>query len=226
MQLTYAPIKTWPEGWVRGQQAPHWSPFRAGWRDTLEVLSRELTALTADHAQVQLDIAERQVRIDGGLKEGTRVDYHGCILAFETRKFGTLTYSCNEYDISNPRNESWRHNMRAIALGLEALRRVDRYGISKRGQQYAGWAELPSGIAMPAHQMTVEEAASFMAEAAGVPMTRVWVPHNTTARHIEAVFKAAAKQLHPDNGGDAGEFRKLTDARELLLLAIHEERTG
>jgi hypothetical protein len=35
--------------------------------------------------------------------------------------------------------EFWQHNVRSIALGLEALRAVDRYGISKRGQQYAGF---------------------------------------------------------------------------------------
>lgn len=34
----------------------------------------------------------------------------------------------------------WKHNVRSIALGLESLRAVDRYGITKRGQQYAGFA--------------------------------------------------------------------------------------
>ncbi len=35
--------------------------------------------------------------------------------------------------------EFWQHNVRSIALGLEALRAVDRYGISRRGEQYAGF---------------------------------------------------------------------------------------
>lgn len=35
--------------------------------------------------------------------------------------------------------EFWQHNIRSIALGLEALRAVDRYGISRRGEQYAGF---------------------------------------------------------------------------------------
>ena len=40
----------------------------------------------------------------------------------------------------------WQHNLRSIALGLEALRAVDRYGISRRGQQYAGFrAALTTG---------------------------------------------------------------------------------
>jgi hypothetical protein len=33
----------------------------------------------------------------------------------------------------------WQHNVRSIALGLAALRAVDRYGISRRGEQYAGY---------------------------------------------------------------------------------------
>lgn len=40
----------------------------------------------------------------------------------------------------------WQHNVRSIALGLGALRAVDRYGISRRGEQYSGFrAALTSG---------------------------------------------------------------------------------
>lgn len=220
MQLTYAPIKTWPEGWVRGQEAPHWSPFRSTWKSTLEILSKELTALSAVHAQVQIDISERQVRIDGGLREGTKVEYHGCILSFETDAHGTLTYACNEYDRpAGNRAESWRHNLRAIALGLEALRKIERYGIANRGQQYAGWAELPSGIALPA-AMTIDQAAAFIAEHAGRPweggdlLDAPNMPHHES---VERAFKAAVKNLHPDmDAGDAEMFRKLVSARDVL----------
>lgn len=42
----------------------------------------------------------------------------------------------------------WQHNVRSIALGLEALRAVDRYGISRRGEQYAGFrGTLTAGAA-------------------------------------------------------------------------------
>jgi hypothetical protein len=40
---------------------------------------------------------------------------------------------------------NWEHNVRSIALGLEALRAVDRYGITRRGEQYAGFMQLTSG---------------------------------------------------------------------------------
>lgn len=36
----------------------------------------------------------------------------------------------------------WQINLRAIALGLEALRKLDRYGITSRGEQYTGWRAI------------------------------------------------------------------------------------
>ena len=39
------------------------------------------------------------------------------------------------------------------------MRKVERYGITKSGQQYTGWKQLGSGTPMPAAEMTVEEAA-------------------------------------------------------------------
>jgi hypothetical protein len=61
-------------------------------------------------------------------------------------------------------------NLRAIALGLEALRKVERYGIAERGQQYAGFAQIGAGTAMGQsldHVMTADEAARIVAEGAG-----------------------------------------------------------
>lgn len=40
---------------------------------------------------------------------------------------------------------TWQDNLRAIALGLDALRRVQRYGIVKEDEQYTGWKQLTGG---------------------------------------------------------------------------------
>lgn len=37
---------------------------------------------------------------------------------------------------------TWQDNLRAIALGLEALRKVERYGITRGTEQYTGWKML------------------------------------------------------------------------------------
>ncbi len=62
---------------------------------------------------------------------------------------------------------AWRINVRAIALGLEALRKVDRSGIARGNEQYTGFRALGSGIEMPAAQMAAEEALEFLRIHAG-----------------------------------------------------------
>ncbi len=115
---------------------------------------------------------------------------------------------------------SWKENLRAIALGLEALRKVERYGIAERGQQYAGYRELPCGIEL-GRAMTLEEAAEFLiehGETGGVRATvDEFLDDGPFGPQIRAeYFRAAAKKLHPDAGGDPDLFRKLTEARELV----------
>lgn len=38
----------------------------------------------------------------------------------------------------------WQANIRAIAKTLEHLRDLDRWGVTKRGEQYTGWKALPA----------------------------------------------------------------------------------
>lgn len=117
-------------------------------------------------------------------------------------------------------NASWQHNLRAIALGLEALRTVERYGIAERGQQYAGYRELGAGMAMGPATMTVEQAAAFLVEHGefgGTPADPDELIGAPDA--VAAYFREAAKRLHPDVGGDAELFKRLTEARDLLLGA-------
>lgn len=216
MILRYRPIKKWPEGWHEStrNEAP-WSPFKSDWSSTIDLLDRELRHLGADEALLQLDTAEGNCKLDGGLRADAKVTYHGVILSFESKDHGTLTYACNAFDANR---DPWRQNVRAIALGLEALRKVERYGIANRGEQYAGYAELPSGIAMGAAKMTVEQAAEFLCIQAGWDRVRV-VDLISQPDMRESAFRQASKRLHPDVGGDPEFFRTIVEARELLEAA-------
>lgn len=217
MILTFRPIKIWPDGWPN--DAGTGSPFSATYKDTLKILDRELDHLGATDVILQVDANERDCRLDGQLRADAKVKYRGVILSFQTKRFGTLTYSCDAFTRWN-KTEAWQANLRAIALGLEALRKVERYGIATRGQQYAGYKELGSGIALGA-RMTRDQAAIFIAERSGIADLDggdlQWDEHTAHAEAVTKAFRAAANRVHPDvPGGDAAVFRKLVEARDIL----------
>jgi hypothetical protein len=131
-----------------------------------------------------------------------RVDFPGVRVAFHS-VHGPLTYATDRFD-------DWRDNVRAIALGLEALRAVDRYGVSGRGEQYRGWTAIESAPA----ELTVEQAAEVLAEHSGRRWTAAQILTDRDA--LAAAYKAAARQHHPDIGGDPDKFDRITKARDLV----------
>lgn len=210
MTFTFRPVKIWPEDWPNAHGRS--CQFSANYSKTLEQLDNELWHLDATDVILQVDATERDCRLDGQLRADAKVGYRGVILSFVTPKFGTLTYPCDTFEgVAYKNIPGWQANLRAITLGLESLRTVERYGIADRGQQYAGYAELPSGIALGS-AMTVDEAAEFIGEHAE------WqVPFDpTTPSWVASAFRVAAKKLHPDHGGDPDLFRKLIQAKDLL----------
>ncbi len=208
MLLTFRPLKLRPPEW---KTPPAGGPFKASWTSTMGLLDRELRYLGASEPVLQVDADAGQIRLDGMLRADARVNHPGVILSFETKKHGTLTYPCCAFG-GWYQHPGWQMNTRAIALGLEALRKVERYGIAERGQQYAGWAELPSGIAL-GRSMTVEEAARFIADHSGQDWSDDVLEDPSFALSL---FRDAAKLHHPDQGGDPETFRKLVGARDLL----------
>lgn len=58
-------------------------------------------------------------------------------------------------------------------------------------------------------------------QALGLPLSG-----KITEADIEAAFRARAKSAHPDTGGDAADFRKLTEAKEFLLKQSRPFRPG
>ena len=210
--LRARPIEQWP-GELLTDEFRQWSPFEASWTDTVDLLVREVDVLGADDAVLQLAITERECRLDGWIRADARPAHPGVILSFESRH-GPLTYATDRFrgrGWSGRGLNGWQSNVRAIALGLEALRKVDRYGIAESGQQYTGWSALPPGTPMPAAQMTVEAAIEVLHEHA---------PHGwdwDDPDDVRSAFRVAARVVHADAGGDPAEFRRITEARDLLI---------
>lgn len=102
---------------------------------------------------------------------------------------------------------------------LEALRKVERYGIGRRGEQYAGWAALPPGTPIGAPQqrplMSLDEAARRLAGMIDGMTAADMLDDVEAAR---TCYRLAVRRLHPDNvqTGNAEAFLLLQEAWELI----------
>jgi hypothetical protein len=111
--------------------------------DTLWTLDKELRALRAVDVWLEIAIEPEMFRLDGRPRAQARAAHPGVVISFTSKTLG------KELRYATDRFRSWQDNLRAIALGLEALRKVERYGIANRGEQYAGWAQITTGGANP-----------------------------------------------------------------------------
>lgn len=180
MRIVYRPLERWDRRIDASR--PH-SPFRASYQDTINQLKRECRMLGARDVVVEMAITETDLRIDGQPYAGIRPRHPGVIVAFDS-KHGPLKYTADKF-------ATWTENLRAIALGLEALRKVDRYGMTSRGEQYTGWKALPS----PTDSL-VERGRTIIGEHGGNVRT-------------------ALAAVHPDReGGDEELFKAVSAARE------------
>jgi hypothetical protein len=97
----------------------------------------------------------------------------------------------------------WRENVRGIALTLEALRAVDRYGAVHTDEQYQGFRAIDA--APPTKFGSADEAMRWLHGRTG----HAW----NTAKDA---YRAAAREMHPDVGGDPTEWARLDEARQLM----------
>lgn len=171
------PVGGWPAEFSRRRTSDQ---FSATWAQTERLLESEIAKLGADFYVIELALHESDIRIDGRPRARAIPRHPGAIVSFES-KHGPLRYGTDAF----PR---WQSNVRAIALGLEALRRVDRYGIGKRGEQYVGWKQLGAGDGDKA-----QRGRELIAEHGGET--------------------AALKATHPDHGGDREDFEAVQAAR-------------
>lgn len=166
-----------------------YSPFRAGWTSTVELLAKELRAHGATGTVLEIDLPEDGFRNDGLPRANRSAGSPGIVLSFKATAVPdqpNLRYEVTEYT-------SWQDNVRAVAMGLEALRAVDRHGVTRRGEQYAGWKQLASG--QGAGDGDPERGRALINAAGGS-------------------WREAVRRAHPDNGGEPEDFRDVIAARD------------
>jgi hypothetical protein len=202
-RMTVDPIGEWPGTLTRTRQR---SNFSATWSTTLQLLDREVWHLGGKNMRLQVAIPASQFRLDGRPRATAKAEHPGVILTLDS-KHGPLSYPCDTFT-------TWQDNVRAIALALEALRKVDRYGVTKRGEQYRGFLALEA-TAMPAGFATAHDAWAYIMRAAtgAVQVIRI---ENAERGAIKLALRSALRKAHPDTGGDASTFQRVTLAEAKL----------
>lgn len=207
LDATFRPLGEWP-GQPTASYARQGSRFRSTYKQTLDLLESELGAIDAKDVVIQIALSSRDIRNDGWPRSGARPGQPGVVLSFVRGK-EALQFACDTFD-------DWEANLRAIGKTLEALRAVDRYGATKGGEQYRGWAQLPPGEGYrppDAPAMTRETAAAFLAEHSGITAQAILM--DGAVRDIARM--RATQKLHPDRGGDQEQFLRLTRAVDKLI---------
>lgn len=204
--MNVAPIREWPGELTRSRKS---SPFRAGLSDTLDVLDREIWQLTdtrsqRESAELLIAIPAGDLwRLDGKPRAHAVAEHPGVIFSLDS-KHGHLSYPCDTFT-------TWQDNLRAIALALEALRKVDRYGVTKRGEQYRGFLALEA-TAAPAGFSSADEALAFLGTFTGLGLAEMRAVEGAPARAL----RRAQRETHPDVGGDAATFQRVSLAEAKL----------
>ena len=209
MDWRVRPISTWPGTKTRVQRA---SPFgRRGqsmWTQTMNTFDRELRYLRARDIILELDVQEQHIRQDGWIRASAAPKYSGVILSFYSNKLkGPLRYPCDAF-------RKWEDNVRAIALALEALRKVDRYGVTTHNEQYAGWKALPAATKT---LMTTEAAAKLID---GIVANGLgWTGLLEGGPPCSDAVRLAQFATHPDHGGTDEAFHEVQVAKQTLVEA-------
>lgn len=208
--------------WIGAEtKYPKSSQFRQNYSDTKKILAFELEKLNAVSSSVQIEmfVKPEEIRQDGELRANAKPWKPGVVLSFSiitgrvkksTDEFinqtKSLSYPCDTFD-------DWQDNLRAIALSLEALRKVSRYGVFK-------YEDMVSRLALPSAEGKIssrEAAAEFLSRFSVFETSEI----SENAECAKKAYREAALILHPDNpnfNGNTENFLELQKAKEVLEI--------
>lgn len=166
---TWRALAVWPYEPRPGSS----SIFRTSWDQSLRKLEDEISRIDGDDVVIGIVAEPSAISFSGALKNRNQVGYPGAEVSFDLPARGRVVFHTDAYGTLHA-------NLHAIALGLEALRAVDRHGITSTSEQYAGFAQIGPGGGDAARGKLLVDAAG------GIP--------------------AALKKHHPDHGGNARDL--------------------
>ncbi len=151
----------------------------------IQRLSGELSRLGAAHEILSTNVV---TRLDGLPRSGQPEPTDPGAAVYFTLKGKPRCLACDTWDRA-------ADNVAAIAQHIDALRRIDRYGVGTMEQAFAGYAALPSAAG-----------SWFVVLEFDKPPTSWEV--------VEARYMELAKKHHPDAGGSVDTMAKINAARD------------
>jgi hypothetical protein len=163
------------------------------WGRSLAALQREVKLLGGTGVTISTN---QPLRNDGmPYANYRRIDDPGVSLWF-ILDGGQVCFPCDRY-------VTMGLNMRAIAMHLDAMRAMQRWGVGTARQQFAGYKALPSSI-------TVVEAWWDVLRCSA----------SATEDEIERRYKDQLRGAHPDTGGSDEAMARLNVARDAALEQV------
>lgn len=174
MRAVYRALPEWPYPDERQQ------PVRFGYRaqgvsrdDALRLIDVEVQRIKGFDIQIGVVTPPENISLTGSMRK--QIYYSQGVEVTFMVSDKQLTFHTNAFRDVNA-------NLYAIGKGLEALRMLDRYGVTQTGQQYEGFAQLPEGNVIDS------ERGRILSEQVGG-------------------IKKALRTYHPDNGGNERDFQ-------------------
>jgi hypothetical protein len=201
----------WPLGWVR---TPHGSRRRSQFTQTIQStapdapkrvgqvsvytattrLEKNLELMGADGAVLSTNVS---LRLDGRPRSEMDPSDPGAAVYFRFKGRATVL-ACDRYI-------RVADNITAMAAHIDALRRIDRYGVGSLEQALAGYKALPA------------DTAADWRSVFGFTTTET-----VTAETLQQRFRERAREAHPDRGGSDVGMSHLNRARDFALAELLE----
>jgi hypothetical protein len=180
---------SWPEGWPR-TESPGYSKFKTATDKARKKLLTEVALMGGTSTIISSNVP---LRTDGQMRADREPVDAGVAVYFQRNEKG-MVFACDRYD-------SVKENLHALALTIEALRGIERWGASEMMERaFSGFKQLAAENEGDSWWKTLQ------------------IHPDATIAEIETSYKAMAKFAHPDQpGGSHSAMTVLNAAREQAL---------
>lgn len=195
------PLK-WPAGTPRTYSSQR-SAFKSRtWQEGMAEVKEELARMRVTEVVISFNIR---------LKPGTKEPYAGQnaatlqdtgVAVYFKRKVNGTAQDAAEWTCLPC--DKWRtlgENFHAIALTIQRMRDLDRYGVGKSGQSFDGYKALPAAASSESDDWT----------------TVLAIPHGATEVQIREAHIKQVKAIHAEGGDTSSAIARVNVARDAAL---------